>query len=148
MLESQSEAPASPLVFRAPLFRIQRGLRVGFTTRRFAKRAKGASKAALALAMGYRFLQEVGGGEIKDFAALARKLRTSRAWVSMRVELTFLAPRIQEAILLGTSRQPSIQELVGIARLKDWANQVTRWKGANQGSGFPAEPRGERPPLS
>ncbi len=65
----------------------------------------------------------------------------------MREELTFLAPRIQEAILLGTSRQPSIQELVGIARLEDWADQLTRWKGANQGLGFPAEPRAKRSPL-
>ncbi len=148
MLESQSEARASPLVFRTPLFRIQRGLRVGFATRRSAKRSEGIAKAALALAMGYRFLQAVRRGEVEDFAALARKLRTSRAWVSMRVELTFLAPRIQEAILLGTSRQPSIQELVGVARLEDWADQLTRWKGVNQEFGFPAEPRGERPPLS
>lgn len=50
-------------------------------------------------------------GEIEHFAALTRKLGTSRAYVSMRVELTFLAPMIQEAILLGTERVPAIQAL-------------------------------------
>jgi hypothetical protein len=78
--------------------------------------------------------------------ALARKLRTSRAWVSMRVELTFLAPRIQEAILLGTARQPSIQELVGIARLEDWVDQLTLWKGVKQRSGSPGRASGEMAP--
>ena len=78
--------------------------------------------------------------------AVGNQCVLSREKVMVRVELTFLAPRTQEAILLGTSRQPSIQELVGIARLEDWADQVTRWQGANQGSGFPVEPRGEIPP--
>lgn len=45
--------------------------------------------------------------------------------------------QLQEAILLGRSRQPSIQELVGIARLEDWADQLARWKDVKRGSGSP-----------
>ena len=95
MLEPRSESSASLLVFRAPLFRVQRGLRVDFTAQRPSKRVEKPSKASLALAMGYRFLQAVERGEAQDFAALAGKLKVSRAWVSMRVELVFLAPQIQ-----------------------------------------------------
>ena len=82
--------------------------------------------------MGYRFLLEVERGEAQDFAALARNLKVSRAWVSMRVELVFLAPQIQRAILFEPRRASSIQELVRIARLKDWAEQLERWNRANE----------------
>lgn len=92
------------------------------------------SKAALALAMGYRFLQVVELGEVQDFAALAKKLEVSRAWVSMRVELTFLAPRIQNAILFGISISQTIQDLGRIARLKEWPNQLNCWNEVPQGS--------------
>ena len=85
------------------------------------------SKAALALTMGHCFLQAVERGEFSAFAALAQRLRTSRAWVSMRVELTFLAPRIQHAVLLGSRHGPPIQELVRIARLNAWRHQLDRW---------------------
>ncbi len=147
MLEPQSDPSATPLVFRAPLFRVQRGLRVDFASRKpFAKPSvnfENTPKAAWALAMGHRFLQAVEQGEVQDFAALALKLNVSRAWVSMSVELTFLAPRIQEAILLGNSRLPSIQDLVQIARLRNWNDQLNRWKGMKRWPDSPPEIRGK-----
>jgi len=130
MLASQAEGA---LVFRAPLFRVQRGLRVGFASEPPSLKPSQPSKAVLALATGYAYRRAVESGEVADFAALARRLRTSRAWVSMRVELTFLAPRIQEDLVAGTSRSVPIQGLEGIARLKDWKAQLRRWEDLSQG---------------
>jgi hypothetical protein len=101
------------------------------------------TKAALALARGHRYLQAVDQGESRDFVALALKLNVSRAWVSMEVELTFLAPKLQEAILLGTARVPAIQALVRIARLRLWSDQLELWQGVQYGSEVTAEIRGE-----
>jgi hypothetical protein len=128
MWESQVEAGSSTLVFRAPLFRVQKGLKVDFTSHEPEPKRANSTKAAQALAMGYRYRQAVESGEVEDFAALARKLKVSRAWVSMRVELTFLAPCIQHAILFGPPRVMSIQSLVRIARCADWSDQLRHWR--------------------
>jgi len=77
------------------------------------------------LAMGHRYLKAVEEGEFEDFADLARRLKVSRAWISMCVELTFLAPWIQEKILLGNVRLLTIQLLILMARHQNWDEQDT-----------------------
>jgi hypothetical protein len=75
------------------------------------------------LAMGHRYVRTVEEGDFKDFAALARKLKVSRAWISMCVDLTFLAPKIQERILLRGYGIPPIQQLILMARHRRWEEQ-------------------------
>lgn len=125
-MESPAEHSENPMVFRAPLFRVQKGLKIVFKVQKPTPHSEHPTKAALALAMGYRYRKAVEQGEVRDFASLAKKLKVSRAWVSMRVELTFLAPRIQQQLLGASRRERSIQALVTLARLKTWEEQLAR----------------------
>lgn len=125
-MESPAEQSENPIVFRAPLFRVQKGLKIDFKVQKPTPHSEHPTKAAQALAMGYRYRKAVEQGEVRDFASLARKLKVSRAWVSMRVELTFLAPPIQQQMLRANRREFSIQSLVALARLKTWEEQLTQ----------------------
>ena len=110
-------------VVRAPLFRVQRGLRLVFQAQRPRLPKKPVPKAARMLAMGHRYLKAIEEGEFEDFADLARRLKVSRAWISMCVELAFLAPWIQEKLLLGSFKHLSIHKLIYIARQYNWDKQ-------------------------
>lgn len=125
-LQAEPKPAPSPesVIVVAPLFRVQQGLRIGFRAERPSKPRKPISKAARMLALGYRYMKAVEDGEFEDFATLARKLKVSRAWISMCVELVFLAPRIQEAILFDSHGIPSIQHLVLVARRQNWESMM------------------------
>ena len=71
MLESPSETTGSGLIFRVPLYRVQKGLKIDFVSRKAAPKAARPAKAALALATGYRYRQAVESGGVEDFAACA-----------------------------------------------------------------------------
>ena len=118
--ESMATTSGEPMVVIAPLFRVQQGLHIGFRAEPPPKPKKVVPKAARMLALGHRYLKAVEEGECEDFAALAKRLKVSRAWVSMCVDLAFLAPRLQEAILFGNSRIFPIQRLILIARRQRW----------------------------
>jgi hypothetical protein len=65
------------------------------------------------LALAYRFEALVRSGEVRDYAALARVGRVSRARISQILKLLTLAPSIQMHILElppRTARQESITE--------------------------------------
>jgi hypothetical protein len=84
------------------------------------------------LALAHRFEELIRDGEVRDYADLARLGHVTRARVSQIMDLSLLAPNIQEAILFlpATERgRESITErdLRPIAALADWNKQRRTW---------------------
>jgi hypothetical protein len=73
-------------------------------------------------------VRAVETGETDSFSQLARVMGVSRAWVSMLVELTFLAPDIQEQLPRMPSNEAlGMNDLLHIARLSEWEQQRQQW---------------------
>ena len=95
---------------------------------------KGASldripKITRLLVLGHHFEKLVREGMVKDYAEIARLTGLSRARVTQVVNLTLLAPEIQEAVLASPraiyhSNHITERELRHIANLWDWKSQV------------------------
>lgn len=118
------------LEITASLFRVRRGLRVQFRARPEQPAAVSASGSAIArnLALGHRLVRALQNGEVSSFAELARMMGVSRAWVSMLVELTFLAPDLQQLVIhYALYESFGMVSLLEIARLSKWQFQRRRW---------------------
>ncbi|WP_243295916.1 hypothetical protein [Geothrix mesophila] len=115
------------LTIEVPLVRVRKGRCVEFTEHKPESKPKEgrASAAARALALGHRIVRAVETGEVRDFTDAARVMGVSQPRVSMLVGLTFLAPDIQEEVLLdGTRRNaPSTHQLLHRSRLNQWEEQ-------------------------
>lgn len=110
----------------APLFRVRRGLKVEFRAR--AEQPAAAlvpgSPMARNLALGHRLVRAVENGEAGSFSELARMMGVSRAWVSILVELTFLAPDLQHWIVqMPPGQSMGMAALLEVARTSDWGRQ-------------------------
>lgn len=130
----------------APLFRVRRGLRVQF--RPSADESKTtqvpSSPTARNLALGHRLVRAVESGEAGSFSELARMMGVSRAWVSTLVELTFLAPDLQQQVLRMPSNETlGMTDLLCIARLREWGQQRQRW-GVQASDGNAVKAEGKR----
>jgi hypothetical protein len=115
---------------------------------RLAKGAKKVTKAAVAprpvalgripriaklMALAIRWEGLLRDGVIKDYAEIAALSHVTRARVSQIMNLTLLAPAIQESILflprIDAGRDPiSLRRLQAIALLADWEMQRKRWR--------------------
>ena len=113
------------LTFEAPLVRIRMGQRVGFTTQQPPEAISQPSPSARTLALAHRIVQAVEHGEVRDFSEAARRLDVSQARVSMLATLTFLAPQISSAVMLGTGRRISHKRLLKLARMERWEDQLS-----------------------
>ncbi len=105
-------------------------------------------RAARLLALAHRMDAMVKGGEVKDFAELARLGRVTRARMSQVMSLLYLAPDIQETILhlpkVAAGRDPIIlRDLLPIAMLADWRRQRRVWRQlADDANSWCSEPAG------
>jgi hypothetical protein len=92
---------------------------------------------ALRLAQALSWVDAVEAGEFPSFAALARHEGMAPQRVAQILELTLLAPDIQEAVLFLESEdgvEPvSERALRGIAAVVDWGVQRGRWAEAKRG---------------
>jgi hypothetical protein len=83
------------------------------------------------LALAHRIERACQEGSLKDYAAAARELGVTRARVGQLVNLTFLAPDIQESVLqlesINGVEPLSERELRPIAAEKSWARQRELW---------------------
>lgn len=116
------------LTFEVPLVRVRLGKCVGFSEKEKEPpppRPARVNSAAKDLAMGHRIVRAVESGEMRDYSEAARRLGVSQARVSMLVAITFLAPDIQEAILLTDLklRGFNIHHLLIPARFPRWEEQ-------------------------
>ena len=89
------------------------------------------ARVARLLVLAHRLEQEVRSGET-DLAGIARRYGLTRARVTQLLNLTLLAPEIQEAILtapsIERSRDPITERsLRAIVAEPVWERQVPRW---------------------
>jgi len=85
------------------------------------------------MALAIRLEGLVRSGVIRDYAALARLGHVTRARISQIMNVTLLAPDIQEELLFLTrperGRSPvHLRQLQPIATLVDWKTQRRRWR--------------------
>ena len=100
--EATADSAQNLRVFTGTLRRTRRGRATAFTSepppppREPVRRP---AKVARLLAMAHKLQRPIDEGKVEDRAALARQLGVSRARVTQILDLTLLAPDIQEEIL-------------------------------------------------
>lgn len=111
------------LTFEVPLIRVRLGNRVEFAEPGVPPHPNRVLPMARCLALGHRIVRAVESGEVRDFSEAAKRMGVSRPRVSMLVALTFLYPRLQEAILAGTDDGKGFRTLLRMAREDAWKDQ-------------------------
>lgn len=85
------------------------------------------ARVAVTLALAHKIRQEILAGEIKDQTEAARRLGLTRARLSQILDLTNLAPDLQEQILFleATGGREPLRErsLRGAVRIMAWRRQ-------------------------
>ncbi len=94
--------------------------------------AKGVPKITRLLVLGHHFERLVREGAVKDYAEIARLTGLTRARVTQIVNLTLLAPEVQEDILnlSNVTRGPdpvTERALRAAAAHADWRTQNRAW---------------------
>jgi hypothetical protein len=79
------------------------------------------------LALAHRWNRLVDEGVVANYAEIARLMGLSRARVTQIVDLSFLAPDIQDEILLGDA-DATEREIREIARAPEWNEQRRLWR--------------------
>ena len=131
---AKDETPG--VVVQAPFFR-RLGRRVGVSTAPIAGPPKVAPRplhVAWMLALAHDIVRHIGEGTFADQADAARLLGFTRARITQLVDLTLLAPTIQEEILFAETAggrdfvsERALRRTVASAT---WANQRAMWKKA------------------
>ena len=91
-------------------------------TKRVSEMPMPVAPAARNLALAHHIERLIDRGLIVDYTHAARMLGVSQPRVTHLMGLVLLAPRIQEAILLGTVA-PKDKELRDLARIAEWRSQ-------------------------
>lgn len=110
------------LTFEVPLVRVRMGGRIGFAESRQQPLPRRVSPMARCLALGHRIVAAVENEEVRGYSEVAQRMGVSQPRVSMLVAMTFLSPRIQEAILVGDD-EIGFRTLLKLARMDDWKEQ-------------------------
>ena len=82
------------------------------------------------LALAHRWNQLIEEGVVDNYAEIARMMGLSRARVTQIMDLLYLAPKIQEEILLASDKPQLIipeRSVRKIFRIHDWIKQRERW---------------------
>lgn len=125
------DAPSPARVVVGRLERVRRGKRTAFeaTTPKPVGEPTHA-RAALTLALAHTIQRAIDAGEIRDQAGAARQLGTTRARVTQLLDLTLLAPRVQEEVFemidVGRERVAG-RALRVLLRYDSWAQQEAVW---------------------
>ena len=96
---ADGNATAGTTVLVGKLFRVRKGRGKRFEKEPPKEPEKGPARIALQLALAYRIQGAIEAGEIKDQAEAARQMGVTRARVTQLLDLTLLAPDIQERML-------------------------------------------------
>jgi len=125
-----TEAAGGVRIFAGKLHRIQRGHGKAFVDRPPSpppEPVRRAARVAIMLALAHKIQDAIDRGVVRDCADVAMRLGLSRARISQLLDLTLLAPDIQEQILFAESvdgvEPMSESALREVVRLEDWAKQ-------------------------
>ncbi len=126
-------APAQHRVITGRLFRVRarHGWRFSAREPHTAAPVRRPARVAQMLALAHQLQATVAKGQRRDRAALARDLGLSRARITQLLDLTLLAPDIQEELLFLEAvdgREPlSIRALRPLVKLPSWRDQRAFW---------------------
>ncbi|HYH67802.1 MAG TPA: hypothetical protein VD866_24105 [Urbifossiella sp.] len=95
--------------------------------------AERVPRVARLMALAIKLADLVHTGVVMDYAELARLGRVTRARVTQVMNLTLLAPDLQEALLflppVITGREPlTLADLQRVAAARDWRGQRRAWR--------------------
>lgn len=96
---SASERTTTRIV-TGELHRVRRGHKKGFSTEPPQEPSWRPARVAVTLALAHMIQRAIARGEIRDQAEAARRLGVTRARITQILDLTLLAPDLQEKILL------------------------------------------------
>ncbi len=129
------EAASGLRVFTGTLRRTCRGRATAFTSKPPSpprEPVRRPAKVARLLAMAHKLQRLIDEGKVKDRAELARQLGVSRARITQVLDLTLLAPDIQEEILFmeAVDGVKPVSERVLRRYIRDgsWAVQRRTWR--------------------
>lgn len=119
----------STKVVSGALHRVRRGRRKAFAPTAAPDPERKPARVAVMLALAHKIRQAIDQGEIRDQGDAARRLGLTRARITQLLDLTFLAPVLQERILfLQAIRgvQPATERQLRLAtRISSWSSQQT-----------------------
>ena len=131
---------AGTLVYEGQLFRRRAGRRVAFDETPPPPEPEPVvrpARVARMLALAHHLEAAIERGEYVDRADVARRLGVTRARVTQLLDLTLLAPEIQEAILdlvAVDGHEPIAErELRPVVRCAAWGEQRRVWRGLTVG---------------
>ncbi len=118
-------------LFKGELHRNRRGCRLRLEGAPLKSRPRGEAarplRAALLLAQAHKMRRLLDSGEVPSAAELAHRLGFTRARVSQLLDLTLLAPDIQEQVLFAVNVAGcdaiTERDLRAVARHREWAKQ-------------------------
>jgi predicted XRE-type DNA-binding protein len=130
-------------IFTGSLHRVQRGHGKGFASAPAAPQGPvhRPARVAFMLALAHKVRQVIEHGQVRDQAEVARRLGFTRARITHLVNLTFLAPDLQERVLalqaVDGNEPMSERDLRKLALVRSWQDQRKAWP---LPSSSPAEP--------
>lgn len=112
-------------VVAGELHRVRRGRGKGFSAEPPSEPSRRPARIAVMLALAHMIQRAIDRGEIRDQAEAARRLGVTRARITQLIDLTFLAPDLQEEILFrladGDIKSPIERSLRMTTREPTWA---------------------------
>jgi hypothetical protein len=119
-------------VFTGLLHRLQRGHRKRFFVEPPPGPVRRPARVALMLALAHKIQEAIDAGAVRDRAEIARRLGFTRARITHLLDLTLLAPDVQERVLeleAADGLEPvSERRLRAVARIQDWTSQRAQWR--------------------
>jgi ParB-like chromosome segregation protein Spo0J len=118
-------------VFTGALHRVQRGHGKRFVVEAPPGPVRRPARVAVMLALANKIQQAIDGEAVRDRAEIARRLGFTRARITHLLDLTLLAPDVQEQVLFLEAVdgvQPlSERSLRAIAHAGSWTEQRRAW---------------------
>ena len=143
-----AETKKGKRIFTSYLFRGRKGSDVVFSQEPPPpppETVRRPARVARMLALAHRLQSAIKNGEYQDRADLARQFDLTRARITQLLNLTLLAPDLQEQVLdleaidgLEPTSERALREVVGMV---DWGEQRQRWNGifrSGRPSSFPS----------
>lgn len=128
---TNSSGTPGPRVVTGTLHRVQRGHAKRFTPEAPPAPVLRPARVAVMLALAHKIQQAIDAGTVPDRAEVARRLGFTRARVTHLMDLTLLAPDLQECVLgleaVDGVEPISERELRKVAHAGSWADQKGAW---------------------
>ncbi|MEO8182404.1 MAG: hypothetical protein ABI895_26505 [Deltaproteobacteria bacterium] len=126
-----TSAAAGPRVVTGQLHRVQRGHGKRFVQEPPPGPVRRPARVAVMLALAHKIQEAISRGQVRDQADVARRLGFTRARLTHLLDLRFLAPDLQENVLLleavDGAEPVSERILRSIAHLGSWSAQRSAW---------------------